>query len=59
MSEERLIAIDTDETDKTLKPREMRLIFSTGRSEVVHADKDFEKFKDRVYTVGMEKTDVQ
>lgn len=56
---ERLIAIDTDETDSTLKPREMRLTFNTGRTEIIHADNDWEKFKDRKFTVGMEDTDVQ
>jgi hypothetical protein len=59
MTEERLIAIETDETDKTLKDREMRLTFSTGRTEIVHADRDYEKFKDRVFTLGDLKKDIQ
>lgn len=54
---ERLIAIDTDKVDPTLKPREMRLTFSTGRTEICHADDP--KFAGRVFEVGMEKTDVQ
>lgn len=59
MEDERLIGIETNEVDKTLRDREMRLIFSTGRQEVIHADRNYEKFKDRKFVVGNMKKDVQ
>lgn len=56
MKEERLIAIDTCKSDKTLKWNEMRLTFSGGRSEVT--DITDPKNLGRTFNVGMEKTDV-
>ena len=47
---EYLVAIETDVVDKTLKPREMKLYFSSGRTEICNADDP--TMQDRVFNVG-------